>query len=97
MFKGIPYAVPPVGGLRWQPPVPAAAWKGTRDATEFGAACIQPTSKASTIYSPAEPLPTSEDCLTLNVWAPADAKNAPVFFWIHGGALGERFQPRGDL
>ena len=87
VFKGIPYAVPPVGGRRWQPPVPAAAWKGTRDATEFGAACIQPTSKASTIYSPAEPLPTSEDCLTLNIWAPADAKNAPVFFWIHGGAL----------
>ena len=86
-FKGIPYALPPVGGLRWRPPVPMPAWKGVRAATDFGPACVQPESKTPNLYSPDTPLPSSEDCLTLNVWAPANAKNAPVFFWIHGGAL----------
>ncbi len=86
-YKGIPFALPPVGGRRWQPPVPAPRWSGVKDASAFGPACIQPTSRAQSVYSPAKPLPTSEDCLTLNVWAPKDAKNAPVFFWIHGGAL----------
>lgn len=86
-FKGIPYALPPVNGRRWQPPVPMPRWNGVRQATTFGPACIQPTAKAQTVYSPPKPLPTSEDCLTLNIWAPANAKNAPVFFWIHGGAL----------
>jgi para-nitrobenzyl esterase len=86
-YKGIPYALPPVGGRRWQPPVPAPKWNGVRDAAQFGPACIQPTSKAQSVYSPTVPLKTSEDCLTLNIWAPKDAKNAPVFFWIHGGAL----------
>lgn len=87
LFKGIPYAVPPVGGLRWRPPAPMQPWKGVRAATEFGPACVQPQSKTPSVYSPAEPLPVSEDCLTLNIWAPANAKKAPVFFWIHGGAL----------
>ena len=87
VFKGIPYAVPPVEARRWQSPAPMPVWKGKRDATDFGPACIQPTSRTKTVYSPAEPLPMSEDCLTLNIWAPADAKDAPVFFWIHGGAL----------
>ena len=97
-FKGIPYALPPVGGRRWQPPVPAPKWSGTRQATQFGSACIQPTSKTPNIYSPTVPLKTSEDCLTLNVWAPANAKNAPVFFWIHGGALsgGSSAEPTYD-
>jgi para-nitrobenzyl esterase len=87
LFKGIPYAVPPVGGMRWRPPAPMQPWKGVRAATEFGPACVQPQSKTPSVYSPAEPLPVSEDCLTLNIWAPANAKKAPVFFWIHGGAL----------
>ena len=86
VFKGIPYALPPVGALRWQPPLPAKKWKGVREATQFGAACIQPRGKPDSIYFWSLPS-TSEDCLSLNVWAPADARNAPVFFWIHGGAL----------
>jgi para-nitrobenzyl esterase len=86
VFKGIPYALPPVGALRWQPPLPAKKWKGVREATQFGAACIQPKGKPDSIYFWSLPS-TSEDCLSLNVWAPADARNAPVFFWIHGGAL----------
>ncbi|RYD51266.1 MAG: carboxylesterase family protein [Sphingomonadales bacterium] len=88
IFKGIPYAMPPVKTRRWQPPAPMPRWKGARAATAFGPACVQPQSKTSTsVYAPAEPMPVSEDCLTLNIWAPADAKKAPVFFWIHGGAL----------
>lgn len=86
-FRGIPYAQAPVGALRWRPPVAAAAWKGVRDATRFGPACIQPAPRPGSLYAPGEPLPTSEDCLSLNVWAPADAKDAPVFVWIHGGSL----------
>jgi len=97
-FKGIPYALPPVKSRRWQPPVPQPKWNGVREATKFGAACIQPTSKTPSIYSPTTPLTTSEDCLTLNVWAPANAKNAPIFFWIHGGALvsGSSSEPTYD-
>ncbi len=87
VFKGIPYAQPPVGPLRWKPPRPVAPWQNIRDATAFGPACIQPVATTPTIYSPAAPLPMSEDCLTLNIWAPADARGAPVFLWIHGGAL----------
>jgi para-nitrobenzyl esterase len=87
IFRGIPYAVPPVGAMRWRPPAPLARWTKVRDATRFGPACVQPQSKTLSVYSPAEPLPVSEDCLTLNIWAPRNAKNAPVFFWIHGGAL----------
>ncbi|MFS2111439.1 carboxylesterase/lipase family protein [Sphingomonas sp. Sphisp140] len=87
-FKGIPYAVPPVGGMRWRPPAPMQPWTGTRAAKEFGPACVQPQAKTPTsVYSPPAPMPVSEDCLTLNIWAPANAKKAPVFFWIHGGAL----------
>lgn len=86
VFKGIPYAAPPVGALRWKPPVPAPAWQGIREAKAFGPACWQPKPKLSTIYE-TKPMPMSEDCLTLNVWAPKNAKHAPVFFWIYGGAL----------
>jgi len=86
VFKGIPYARPPVGKLRWAPPQALPAWDGTRDATVFGAACMQPKGRAPGIYSWDLPA-MSEDCLSLNIWAPRDAKNAPVFVWIHGGAL----------
>ena len=86
VFKGIPYASPPVGEARWKAPIPAPRWAGTRKAVEFGPACYQPAIKVKTVYS-RDPLPMSEDCLTLNIWAPASTRNAPVFFWIYGGAL----------
>lgn len=86
VFKGIPYARPPVGELRWKPPMPLPRWQGVRATTAFGPACFQPTSSFVSVYI-APPAPMSEDCLTLNIWAPADAHDAPVFFWIYGGAL----------
>lgn len=86
VFKGIPFAEAPVGEARWKPPVPKQAWEGELEATEFGPACFNPSSRLSSIYA-SDISPFSEDCLSLNIWAPADADNAPVFFWIHGGAL----------
>jgi para-nitrobenzyl esterase len=86
VFKGIPYAQPPVGAMRWKPPADLPKWQGVQQATEFGPACVQPRSRNAGIYTnPPEKM--SEDCLTLNIWAPRNAKNAPVFVWIHGGAL----------
>jgi para-nitrobenzyl esterase len=86
VFKGIPYALPPVGSARWRPPTPMPRWTGTIKAIEFGAACLQPKPTLSNIYT-RNPMPMSEDCLTLNIWAPIHANNAPIFFWIYGGAL----------
>lgn len=86
VFKGIPYASPPVGPARWKPPASMARWAEVRRTTEFGPACYQPTTTVQTVYTRG-PLPMSEDCLTLNIWTPAAARNAPVLFWIYGGAL----------
>ena len=86
VFKGIPYAAPPVGALRWRPPEPRQPWSGLLQANQFGPACIQPRTRVPNVYT-SDITPTGEDCLSLNVWAPADAAHAPVFFWIHGGAL----------
>lgn len=86
VFKGIPYAQPPVGMNRWKPPVPMPSWSDVRDARQFGTACVQPKPRAESIYAD-EPPKMSEDCLFLNIWAPKDARKAPVFVWIHGGAL----------
>jgi len=86
VFRGIPYAAPPVGARRWRPPAPPAAWRGVREAAAFGAACVQPAYPAGSVYFE-PPTPMSEDCLTLNIWAPAKARKAPVIVWIHGGAL----------
>ena len=86
VFRGIPYAQAPVGLLRWKPPLPVPAWEGTREATRFGPACVQPKLRPGSIYTWELPA-TSEDCLSLNIWAPAGAHDTPVFFWIHGGAL----------
>ena len=61
-------------------------WQDVRDAKQFGPACVQPTARGTSIYAQ-ELGALSEDCLTLNVWSPAEARNAPVFVWIHGGAL----------
>jgi para-nitrobenzyl esterase len=86
VFKGIPYAQPPVGQARWKPPVAMPRWTAVRNAGQFGAPCMQPTARTPSIYSSDIGAP-SEDCLTLNVWSPADARAAPVLVWIHGGAL----------
>jgi len=82
-FKGIPYAAPPVGPLRWRPPRAPRAWAGARDARRFGADCMQ------TPYVIATGQPLSEDCLTANVWTPrADPKaRRPVMVYIYGGAF----------
>ncbi|HEX6355357.1 carboxylesterase/lipase family protein [Actinophytocola sp.] len=99
VFQGIPYAAPPVGGLRWRNPRPHTRWSGVRDATRPGQACAQ---------LPGE-LPegsTSEDCLYLNVTAPATAKHRPVVVWVHGGGFfmgaganydARRLVERGDV
>jgi para-nitrobenzyl esterase len=82
-FKGVPYAAPPIGGLRWRPPQPAAAWTGARDATGFGAACMQASAPEMIDGAPGR---LSEDCLTLNIWAPAQTHQPnPVMVWLHGG------------
>jgi para-nitrobenzyl esterase len=86
VFKGIPYALPPIGMQRWKPPVLVPAWSGVKDATQFGPACQQPSAPPGSIYAETYPA-MSEDCLSLNIWAPAKSKNAPVFVWIHGGNL----------
>tara|TARA_R110001606_G_scaffold74168_12_gene171778 strand:- start:3092 stop:4756 length:1665 start_codon:yes stop_codon:yes gene_type:complete len=86
VFKGIAYALPPVGERRWRPPATPAPWQGIFDASTFGASCIQPPYPANSVYFE-ELAPTSEDCLTLNIWAPKNAKDVPVIVWIHGGAL----------
>jgi para-nitrobenzyl esterase len=85
-FKGVPYAKPPVGDLRWRPPVSPPAWAGVREANAFGHACLQPPQSPTGLYSGGMAV-MSEDCLTLNVWAPEGAKALPVMVWIHGGSL----------
>src|SRR5579859_6659526 len=85
-FLGIPYAAPPVGDLRWKPPVAAAKWDGVRKATEFGSHCMQ-----GRIYGDMNFRDPggSEDCLTLNVWVPSKGSGAklPVMVWIYGGGF----------
>ena len=84
VFKGIPYAAPPVGPLRWKAPQPALRWTGMRDARRFGAACPQgPEHKEAW----AQVGPMSEDCLFLNVWRPARAGKYPVMVFLHGGGF----------
>src|SRR5215475_9858277 len=86
-YKGIPFAAPPVGELRWKAPRPVGAWEGVRECDAFGPDCPQaPYSESSIYYSP--PRKQSEDCLYLNVWTAAKAgEKRPVMVWIHGGAL----------
>lgn len=84
VYKGVPYASAPVGALRWRAPQPAPRWEGVRAATEFAPICPQ-----KGLYPPqSPPEPMSEDCLTLNIWAPdGDGEKLPVMVWIYGGGL----------
>ena len=96
-FKGIPFAKPPVGELRWRAPEPIEPWPGVRVASAFGPSSMQagfPGGNQDLIGIPSET--TDEDCLYLNVWTPALAGSRPVMVWIHGGAnlVGSGSQPR---
>ncbi|MER6775906.1 MULTISPECIES: carboxylesterase family protein [unclassified Streptomyces] len=110
VFKGVPYAAPPVGPLRWRPAQPHPGWSGTRDATAFGPSAPQLYREGGdpVLGSHGSP-PFDEDCLTLNVWTPrADDAKRPVMLWIHGGGFlsgsgslpiysGDTFARDGDL
>ena len=85
VFKGVPFAAPPVGPWRWRPPQPVAAWTSPRDASAYGPACPQAILPGGMPNGGGYNGPVSEDCLNLNVFAPKGAHKAPVMVWIFGG------------
>ena len=110
VFRGIPYAAPPIGGLRWQSARPHEGWAGIRSAENYGPSALQPfVPGGSPILGEHGSPPFDEDCLSLNIWTPsADDKRRPVLVWIHGGGLligsgnipyyaGDTFAKNGDL
>ena len=88
-FRGVPFAEPPVGPLRFRPPVKIKPWAGERDATRFGASPMQFGERG---------MEHSEDCLYLNIWSPAGKRPFPVYVWIHGGGFtgGHAFESMYD-
>jgi para-nitrobenzyl esterase len=110
VFKGIPFAEPPVGALRWREPQPVQPWRGVRDATQYSAACVQNPLGTGAFLAPlarrygtsyaTTPWNLSEDCLYLNVWTPAwpSAEASAVMFWMHGGSnrIGSGNEPGYD-
>ena len=104
-YKGIPFAAPPVGDLRWKEPQPVVPWEGVKVADKYGAAAEQVTWDPQSFYGKewraSGSVPFSEDCLYLNVWTPAAGqadKKLPVAMWIHGGGYREgfAFEPEMD-
>jgi para-nitrobenzyl esterase len=104
-WKGIPFAAPPVGELRWAPPEPHPGWEGLRETTEFGAMCMQKMASAEKLVHKTG---MSEDCLFLNIWRPKKPGKFPVMLWIHGGGYtigtastgmywGDRLAEAGDV
>lgn len=97
IFKGISFAAPPLGDLRWKAPQPAASWQGVRQADKYGPACLQTNVFGDIYFRDAQP---SEDCLNLNIWIPAKAssKKLPVLLWYYGGGFvaGANSEPRYD-
>ena len=86
VYRGIPYAQPPVGALRWREPRPVVPWYGIRDADHFGGICPQKSGQFMEVM-PLDDYFCTEDCLYLNVFVPEKAENCPVFVWFHGGAF----------
>lgn len=112
VYKGIPYAAPPVGELRFSAPRDPVPWEGVLCADKFGPTSIMPDGYGGGFYDKeffSDGMPaSSEDCLSINIWAPDDAKDLPVLLWIHGGAFmggygyekefdGEAFAKRGVI
>jgi para-nitrobenzyl esterase len=86
VFRGVPFAAPPVGDLRWRPPQPVQHWSGVRQAVDFGPRCVQGRVFGDIVFRSKE---MSEDCLSLTIWTPARSKGEklPVYVWFYGGGF----------